>query len=59
MALGVSSDCSIVPHSPCGNNEMTLPRRNVSMKQKISMLDGEQIGVDGIGSPCCYLAGSG
>jgi hypothetical protein len=37
---------------------ITLPRRNVSMKQKTSMLDGDQIGVDGIGSPC-YLAGSG
>ena len=47
MALGVSSDCPIVPHSPCGNKEMTLP-----------MLDGDEIGVAGIGSPCCYLAGA-
>lgn len=46
MALGVSSDGPIVPYSPCGNKEMTLP-----------MLDGDQIGVDGIGSPC-YLAGA-
>lgn len=46
MALGVRSDCPIVPHSPCVNKEMTLP-----------MLDGDQSGVDGIGSPCCYLAG--
>lgn len=59
MALGVSSDCPIVPHPPCGNNELTLPRRNASMKQKSGMLDGDKIVVDGIGSPCCDLAGSG